>query len=164
MKGDSIRAKVMDVGLTEINYFRFDNKEGPTYTILKSDVFMIRYENGTKDIFSNEETADSNKISNLTISASTDNCLKGKVDAHLFHGRESGNFFSGFLFGPFGVIGAALSSPKPKTTTFVMSKNKDLFKDTFYLSCYKRKARGMNVFYSSLGWASWIFVYIIFHK
>lgn len=46
-----IFAKVMEVTMTEIKYKRFDNQNGPTYTILKSAVLQIVYENGTKDIF-----------------------------------------------------------------------------------------------------------------
>src|SRR5260221_9862149 len=52
--GEDILAKIVEVGHTEIKYKKFDNQEGPLFTILKSDVLMIRYENGTKDIFSEE--------------------------------------------------------------------------------------------------------------
>jgi hypothetical protein len=52
--GEDILAKMVEVGHTEIKYKKFDNPEGPLFTILKSDVLMIRYENGTKDIFTEE--------------------------------------------------------------------------------------------------------------
>jgi len=52
--GEDILAKIVEVGHTEIKYKKFDNPEGPQFTILKSDVLMIRYENGTKDIFTEE--------------------------------------------------------------------------------------------------------------
>jgi hypothetical protein len=52
--GEDILAKMVEVGHTEIKYKKFDNQEGPLFTILKSDVLMIRYENGTKDIFTEE--------------------------------------------------------------------------------------------------------------
>ena len=52
--GEDILAKIVEVGHTEIKYKKFDNQEGPLFTILKSDVLMIRYENGTKDIFTEE--------------------------------------------------------------------------------------------------------------
>src|SRR5258706_14897128 len=53
--GEDILAKIMEVGHTEIKYKKFDNPEGPQFTILKSDVLMIRYENGTKYIFPEEQ-------------------------------------------------------------------------------------------------------------
>lgn len=52
---EDIQAKVIEITTSEIKYKRFDNINGPTYTILKSDVVIIRYENGTKDIFNEEK-------------------------------------------------------------------------------------------------------------
>ena len=49
--GEEVKAKVEEVGLNEIKYKRADNPTGPLYTILKSEVLMIKYENGTKDVF-----------------------------------------------------------------------------------------------------------------
>jgi hypothetical protein len=71
--GDEIKAKVKAVNNTEIEYVRYDNLEGPLYKIAKSDVLLIMYSNGTKDIFSNETTAANNNISNT---ASNDNNVK----------------------------------------------------------------------------------------
>jgi len=51
--GDELNAKVLEIGTNEIKYKRFDNLEGPVFTINKSDVFMIKYKNGTKDVFTN---------------------------------------------------------------------------------------------------------------
>jgi hypothetical protein len=50
--GDEIQARVFEVSTNEIKYKRFDNPEGPDYVIDKSQVFMIKYENGNKDVFS----------------------------------------------------------------------------------------------------------------
>ena len=49
--GDEVQVKVQEVSLDEIKYKRFDNLEGPMISIAKHDVFMIRYENGTKEMF-----------------------------------------------------------------------------------------------------------------
>jgi len=50
--GDEIRAKVTEVNIKEVKYKKFENPEGPVYTMSKSDIFMIVYENGDKDMFS----------------------------------------------------------------------------------------------------------------
>ena len=50
--GDDIQAVVQEIGDVEIKYKKFENLNGPNYTLKKSDVFMIRYENGSKDVFS----------------------------------------------------------------------------------------------------------------
>lgn len=55
--GEEIKAKVTEIGTNEIKYIKCDNKTGPTYTIKKSDIFMIKYANGSKDFFGNEKPA-----------------------------------------------------------------------------------------------------------
>jgi hypothetical protein len=49
--GEEIKAKVVAIDLTEIKYIKFENLTGPKYILDKGLVFMIRYENGTKDVF-----------------------------------------------------------------------------------------------------------------
>jgi len=51
--GDEIKAKILEIGLTEIKYKNFNNQSGPTYTIPMSSLFMIKYENGVKDMIEN---------------------------------------------------------------------------------------------------------------
>ena len=60
--GDEIKAKVLEVALTIVKYKNFDNLNGPTYEILKSEIFMIKYENGTKDIVNPIEQKKDNKV------------------------------------------------------------------------------------------------------
>jgi hypothetical protein len=77
--GESIIAKVLEVTTNEVKYKKFDNLNGPNIIILKSDLFQIKYENGTKDDFNNiikkEET------NNATI----DEGVQGKNDAQRFY-------------------------------------------------------------------------------
>lgn len=49
--GEEIKAKVSEVEINVIKYKKFDNQTGPVYTLEKADVFMIKYENGSKDVF-----------------------------------------------------------------------------------------------------------------
>jgi len=49
--GEEIQAKVIEVDLDKVRYKKCGNNDGPVYTLKKSDVFMIKYANGTKDIF-----------------------------------------------------------------------------------------------------------------
>ncbi len=53
--GENILVKVIEVGTTEVKYKKLDNLNGPDFTILKSDLLMIKYENGTSEKFSKEE-------------------------------------------------------------------------------------------------------------
>lgn len=53
INGDEIKSKVLEVGLEEVKYKKWDNQSGPAYTMKKTDIFMIKYENGSKDVFTN---------------------------------------------------------------------------------------------------------------
>jgi hypothetical protein len=48
--GDEIKVKVLELTTTEIKYKRCDNIDGPLHAISKSEVFSIKYSNGTKEI------------------------------------------------------------------------------------------------------------------
>ena len=50
-----IEAKVKKVDPASIVYKRFDNQDGPEYTILKKEVVKIIYQNGVTDIFDEGE-------------------------------------------------------------------------------------------------------------
>ena len=63
--GNDIRAKVLEVSITEIKYKDCGNLDGPTFTIAKKDVFMIKYPNGSRTII-NEETENESNSNNST--------------------------------------------------------------------------------------------------
>ena len=49
--GSTIQAKVLKVTQSEVEYKKFSNQNGPTYTVSTKDLQCINYENGTKDTF-----------------------------------------------------------------------------------------------------------------
>lgn len=57
--GEDILAIVSEIGENTVKYRRFDNPNGPVYTISAADILMIRYQNGTKDIFEGYQSAPS---------------------------------------------------------------------------------------------------------
>ena len=48
--GDEIQAKVLAVSDSEIDYKKWSNQNGPTYTMSKDDVFMIKYIHGSSGL------------------------------------------------------------------------------------------------------------------
>lgn len=54
--GDEIKAKVLEIESAVIKYRKWENQNGPLYSMSKSEIFMIKYENGTKDVFKDEPT------------------------------------------------------------------------------------------------------------
>ncbi len=53
--GDEIKSKVLEVLPDVIKYKKWENQDGPTYTSDKGAVFMIKYQNGTKDVFNADQ-------------------------------------------------------------------------------------------------------------
>ena len=49
--GEEIAVKVLEVTPAEIKYRRTDNPDGPLISVWRTDVFMIRYANGTKEVY-----------------------------------------------------------------------------------------------------------------
>jgi len=54
--GSEIKSKVIEITETLIKYKRFTHQDGPLISIPKSKVFMITYENGTKELISVEKS------------------------------------------------------------------------------------------------------------
>ncbi|MDR1847159.1 MAG: hypothetical protein LBR17_03470 [Bacteroidales bacterium] len=63
--GDEIQVKVTKITDTQIEYKKFSNINGPDYTINKKDVFMIRYENGEKEVITIQNAAANNQPKTL---------------------------------------------------------------------------------------------------
>ena len=60
--GSKEEAKITLVGDREIQYKKFSNIDGPVYSLSKSEILMITYENGEYEMYSNQNnTAKSNK-------------------------------------------------------------------------------------------------------
>lgn len=53
--GEEIAASVKEVSEFSIKYIKADNPNGPLYSIRKAEVFMVKYQNGTKDVFPAEK-------------------------------------------------------------------------------------------------------------
>lgn len=59
--GSTILSKILEVNPNDVKYKKFSNPTGPTYTIIKSEIMAINYENGDKDVF---DTAQSTEADN----------------------------------------------------------------------------------------------------
>ncbi|MEX1189724.1 MAG: hypothetical protein WED33_10740 [Bacteroidia bacterium] len=55
--GEEINAKVIEINSIEIKYKKFDYQAGPLIILPKSDVFMVKYPNGSKDVFSSQSVS-----------------------------------------------------------------------------------------------------------
>lgn len=62
-----IEAKVTDITIETISYVKWNNPDGPKYTVNKSEIFYVKYQCGDKDVFSDVRTKSAPK--NLRTSA-----------------------------------------------------------------------------------------------
>ena len=52
--GTELRTRIIEVSSSEVRYKRCDNLSGPVYVSRKSDLFQLRYSNGTKELMKEE--------------------------------------------------------------------------------------------------------------
>jgi len=69
--GDEIKAKVIEVTPDVVKYKKWDNQDGPIYSSNKADVFMIKYQNGSKDVFNSTQEENKPKSPSDNTSAIT---------------------------------------------------------------------------------------------
>lgn len=70
--GQDIKAKVLEVSTNEVKYRLFDEPDGVTYVVRKSDLLMIRYESGRNEVFNKNSNmglyyTDREPVENLTL-------------------------------------------------------------------------------------------------
>ncbi len=49
--GEELLVKVLEITPTEVKFRRSDNPDGPLISVWKTDLFLVRYANGTQDVF-----------------------------------------------------------------------------------------------------------------
>lgn len=64
--GETINAKVAEVGINEIKYYKASNAQGPVYVISKGDVAQITYQNKTTDVFNNDRVSNGQSSTIIT--------------------------------------------------------------------------------------------------
>lgn len=81
INGDQIKSKVLEIGDSSIRYKKFENIEGPTYSIMIKNISEIIYNNGTKDVFEQNTVILNNnqgdKPENNNINANEQNIFAG---------------------------------------------------------------------------------------
>jgi hypothetical protein len=157
--GEEIQAKIIEVGQTEIKYNKFDNLSGPIYIMPKSDVSMIQYENGTKDIF-NEESKTENVSSSS--SSTTDLFLKGQLDALKYYkkykGAGTGTLITSLISPLVGLIPAiACSTTKPKKTN-LNYPDENLMNESSYFYAYTERSKKIK---QSRVWKNWAIAFTV---
>lgn len=85
--GQDIKARVLEVSPNEVKYKLYDEPDGATYIVKKSELVMIRYESGRNEVFNNNSQSgmlytDREAVENLTVG------MKYKELKNLYNFRE----------------------------------------------------------------------------
>jgi hypothetical protein len=69
--GKDIDAKVLEISTTEIKYKNCDNLEGPIISVLRKEVFSIKYANGKKEVITQSQGNETSgrKVEGLSLTA-----------------------------------------------------------------------------------------------
>ena len=96
--GTEILSKVIEINNTEIKYKNFADISGPTIINLKKNIFIIKYENGTKEVFTENLIKDSPKNIQVETELNTNYCVKkGNKIIDAFYGVTFNNYGAGIL-------------------------------------------------------------------
>ncbi|MCQ2188523.1 MAG: hypothetical protein MJZ00_01210 [Paludibacteraceae bacterium] len=69
--GDEIQCKLLEISKNEVKYKRWTNQEGPTFTEKKDNIFMLKYENGEKEVIANQTQSAEVPVQTFNLSANT---------------------------------------------------------------------------------------------
>jgi hypothetical protein len=167
--GDEIKVKVLEVNPLDVKYKKNDYLTGPTYSTLKSDIFMIKYQNGAKDVFT--EVIEKKETVVQTVNSAKDELYQqGKSDANKYYkGKNSGSDWTAIttiLLSPVaGVIPAAACSSTEPADENLSYKNSELMKNPNYSEGYINQAHKIKrkKVWSAFGFASgaWMLLLIL---
>lgn len=156
--GDEIKAKIVEISPTEIKYKAFENLEGPLFVIYKSDVFMIKYLNGTKDVFTETEPIKPKESQPPVEVINKPTYAQGENDAYKYYinykGAGTGNFVGGLLLGIFSLPIPIATGATPPNEFNLGYPNKILFQDSDYRAGYLHRAKKIK---QNKVWSNWAY-------
>jgi hypothetical protein len=144
--GEDIKAKVIEIGLNEVKFKRFDNLDGPLIIVAKSEILIIRYENGSKEIFEDSNISSVNKIETpKDINWSR----QAEIDAQKYYRgyrkHYVGTFIPCIIIGPlFGLIPAGGNSHALIKEKDMINNNPEWFNNQEYKESYTNYAKKMK--------------------
>lgn len=69
LNGEEVFCRVIEISNTHVMYKACDNLDGPLFTRAKQKIFMIKYRNGSKEMFAQKEERPVNMVQALPVAA-----------------------------------------------------------------------------------------------
>ncbi|WP_162427167.1 hypothetical protein [Pontibacter pudoricolor] len=149
INGDELKARVKEITTTEITYLSADTTDILNYKMAKAEVFMVRFANGTKEVFS--ENLLSETIAKATIANPALMYQKGRQDARSYYngtGALLGSAASVFLAGPVGPIIIGAVKPRARYNKSLPAAS---LQDPNYVKGYEKQAHNRKIGKAALG-------------
>ncbi|QHL86601.1 hypothetical protein GU926_03755 [Nibribacter ruber] len=140
MTGEEIKAKVMEISLSQVRFKLTDSPTDSVHALPRSEVFMITFANGAKEVL-NQEPADTTSAEVMTPQQMYQ---LGTKDAKAYYkGRDViwASAATTMLFLPAPIIMGAIP-PKIKPTEV---SNIDYLKNNYYVKGYKKQAHKKKI-------------------
>lgn len=165
--GEEFKVKVTEITATEVKYKRFDNPDGPLYTLLKTEISVLTYANGTHedlgaakpDTFFVTQPVKPVIIAPEDKSATTvsyEQFTRGDADArmhyHNYKGAGTGTLIVGLLSPLVGLIPAIACSATPPSDANLGYPSVEQFNQANYQNGYRQRARKIK---SGKVWTNW---------
>lgn len=148
--GDEIKAKILEVTNTELKYKKFDNLEGPVFTMKLNEVFMILYQNGTKEVFNSSKNVEE------TTQDSEQTYQSGVTDSRQYYKsyKAAGTvtLLTSLLSPLVGLVPALACSLTPPSDENLDYPSHEKMKNPDYSQGYKNKAKKTK---SGKVWMNW---------
>ncbi len=151
--GEKVPAKVLEITTAQVKYKHFDRVNEPLYTLNKSDILLIEYENDTEEVFdpaNTLSTVDTPPTPNLEMYS------KGQSDAVNFYkgykAASTGTFVVSLLSPAVGLIPALATSTTPPKDKNLDFPSHELKTNPDYLSGYNQRSRKLK---SNKVWTNW---------
>lgn len=146
--GAPIIAKIIEVAPANIKYLKWDNLNGPTFTLEKSNVTLIKYVNGTRDQFTGADP--------ISFMSDKDLFTLGKTDAskhyRKYRGAGTGTLIAGLASPVLGLIPAVITSSTAPKYSNLNYPNEELMRKADYYEGYTKKAKKIK---QGKVWMNW---------
>jgi hypothetical protein len=144
ISGNRITAKALQIDKSDVTYKKFENLEGPSYVIPKSDISIIRYQNGSVDTFNIIISNPKERPKYVNVPKS-EMYIKGEEDAdmHYTKFKSAGHWTLGLTLplNALGIIPAvAISATEPKRENLDYP-DLNLLNNSDYIKGYVAKAK-----------------------
>ncbi|MDO6391288.1 hypothetical protein Q4E40_14200 [Pontibacter sp. BT731] len=138
--GEEIPSRVLEITLHEVLYQHPDSLQGITWRLPKAEVFMVKFENGTKEVF--EQQPDS--LSGIAPGMTADELYAlGMADAKQYYkgnGAMWGSAASTMVMFPLGLAGSLVIGATPPKVKSTLVSDVRLLEEQDYLKGYKEQA------------------------